>query len=51
MKTNESVVDYITRAEELQYNFDEVDEGLSQKMLCQSFLKAYQKSSILLYFG
>ena len=28
IKANESVVDYITRAEELQHNLDEVDEGL-----------------------
>ena len=46
MKANESVVDYITRAEELQYNLDEVDEGLSEKMFVSIILKGYQKSSI-----
>ena len=44
MKANANLVDYITRAEELQYNLDEVDEGLSEKCLCQSFLKGYQQS-------
>ena len=34
MKANESVVDYFTRPEELQYNLNEVDEDLSEK--CRS---------------
>ena len=32
LKAYESVVDYISRAEELQYNLDEVDKGLSEKI-------------------
>ena len=51
MKAKESVVDYINRVVELQYNLDEVDERLSERFLCQSFLKSKQKSSILLYFN
>ena len=43
MKTNESVVDFITRAEELQYNLDEVDEGLSEKMFVSIILKGLPK--------
>ena len=43
MKTNESVVDYITRAEELQYNLNEVDEGLSEKMFVSIILKGLPK--------
>ena len=43
MKANESVVDYTTRAEELQYNFDEVDEGLSEKMFVSIILKGLSK--------
>ena len=39
MKANESVVGYTTRAEELQYNFDEVDEGLSEKLFVSIILK------------
>ena len=42
MKANESVVDYITRAEELQYNLD-VDEGLSEKMFVSIILKGLPK--------
>ena len=43
MKANESVVDYITRAEELQYNLDEVDEGLSEKIFVSIILKGLPK--------
>ena len=46
IKADESVVEYITRAEELQNNLNELDEGLSGRCLCQSFLKFYQKSSL-----
>ena len=44
MIANESVVDYITRAEELQYNLDEVDEGLSEKMFVSIILKGLPKA-------
>ena len=43
MIANESIVDYITRAEELQYNLDEVDEGLSEKMFVSIILKGLPK--------
>ena len=43
MKANETVVDYITRAEELQYNLDEVDEGLSEEMSVSIILKGLPK--------
>ena len=43
LKTNESVVYYITRAEELQYNLVEVDEGLSEKMFVSIILKGLSK--------
>ena len=43
MKANESVVDYITRAEEMQYNLDEVEKGLSEKILFSIFLKGLPK--------
>ena len=39
MKANDSVVDYITRAEELQYNLDEVDEVLSEKIFVSIILE------------
>ena len=43
MKAYESVVDYITRAEELQYNLDEIDEGLNEKMFVSIILKGLPK--------
>ena len=43
IKANESVVDYITRAEKLQYNLDEVDEGLNEKMFLSIILKTLPK--------
>ena len=43
MKANESVVAYITRAEKLQYNLDEVEEGLSEKMFVSIILKGLPK--------
>ena len=39
MKAKESVVDYITRAEELQCNLDEVDQGLSEQFIVSIILK------------
>ena len=39
MVTNESVIDYITRAEELQSNLREVDEQVSEPMLISIILK------------
>ena len=42
-KPNESLVDYITRAEELQYNLDEVDESLKEKMFVSIILKGLPK--------
>ena len=44
MKAYESVVDYITRAEELQYNLDEIDEGLNEKMFVSIILKGLPKN-------
>ena len=35
----ESLIEYITRAEELQYNFNQVNEDLSEKMLTSILLK------------
>ena len=43
LKANEGIVEYITRAEELQYNLDEVDEGLSEKMFVSIILKGLPK--------
>ena len=43
MKANESVVDYITRAEKLQYNLDGVYECLSEKMFVSIILKGLPK--------
>ena len=43
MKANESVVDYITRPEELQYNLNEVDEVLSEKMFVSIIPKGLPK--------
>ena len=39
MIANESVIDYITRAEELQSNLREVDEQVSEPMLISIILK------------
>ena len=39
MITNESVIDYIKRAEELQSNLREVDEQVSEPMLISTILK------------
>ena len=36
---NESTVDYITRAEEIQLNLSEVDESISEKMFVWILLK------------
>ena len=30
-KSNETVIDYLTRAEEIQYNLEQVNEGVSEK--------------------
>ena len=43
MKANDSVDDYITRAEELQYDLDEVDEGSIEKMFVSIILKGLPK--------
>ena len=44
MKSNESVVYYITTAEELQYNLDEVDESLSEKIFMSIVLEGLPKN-------
>ena len=36
---NESIVDYIIRAEEMQLNLSEVDESISEKMFVSILLK------------
>ena len=38
-RDNESLIEYITRAEELQYNLNQVNEGLSEKMFTSFLLK------------
>ena len=47
MKTNENVVDYVIGTEELQYNLDEVDNGLSEKMFASIIVEGFQQ---FLYF-
>ena len=39
MKTNDSLDDWITRAAELQYKLDKVDEGLIKKAFVSIILK------------
>ena len=36
---NQSLIEYITRAEELQHNLNQVNEGLSEKMFTSILLK------------
>ena len=38
-RDDESLIEYITRAEELQYNLNQVNEGLSEKMFTSILLK------------
>ena len=38
-RDNENLIDYITRAEELQYNLNQVNEALSEKMFTSILLK------------
>ena len=38
-RDDESLIEYITRAEELQYNLNQVNEGLSEKMINSILLK------------
>ena len=40
---NETIVDYITRAEDLQYNLSQVDEALSEQMFISILLKGLPK--------
>ena len=37
------MIDYLTRAEEIQYNLDQVNEGVSEKMLISIILKGFPK--------
>ena len=39
----ETVIDYLTRAEEIQYNLKQVNEGVSEKMLISIILKGLPK--------
>ena len=41
--SNETVIDYLTRAEEIQYNLEQVNEEVSDKMLISIFLKGLPK--------
>ena len=41
--SNETVIDYLTRAEEIQYNLEQVNEGVSEKMLISIILKVLPK--------
>ena len=41
--SNETVIDYLTRAEEIQYNLEQVNEGVSEKMLISINLKGLPK--------
>ena len=40
---NETVIEYLTRAEEIQYNLEQVNEGVSEKMLISIILKGLPK--------
>ena len=37
------MIDYLTRAEEIQYNLEQVNEGVSEKMLISIILKGLPK--------
>ena len=37
------MIDYLTRAEEIQYNLKQVNEGVSEKMLISIILKGLPK--------
>ena len=39
----ETIVDYITRAEDLQYNLSQVDEALSERIIIKILLKGLPK--------
>ena len=41
--SKETVIDYLTRAEEIQYNLEQVNEGVSEKMLISIILKGLPK--------
>ena len=41
--SNETVIDYLTRAEEIQYNLEQVNEGVSEKRLISIILKGLPK--------
>ena len=40
---NETIVDFITRAEDLQYNLSQVDEALSEQMIIPILLQGLPK--------
>ena len=41
--SNETVIDYLTRADEIQNNLEQVNEGVSEKMLISVFLTGLPK--------
>ena len=41
--SNETVIDYLTRATELQSNLEQANEGVSEKMLVLNILKGFPK--------
>ena len=41
--TCESIVDYLTRADDMQYNLTLVNDGMSEKMFVSNFLKGLPK--------